>query len=494
MIKMEIRNNDFKLSSKGHLVVQGYANKTEQASEVLGTTKKFKEKIAKGAFSKAIQKSNRAIDFLAEHNEKLVLASTRNGSLELLEDEQGLFMSATIAPTSWGKDYYELIKSGLIQSMSFGFRSIRDSWENINGFAVRTVHELELFEVSAVKNPAYSQSTISARGIELIEEIDVPIVQEQLEKRKEEKLMMEVLEKRNTEFEGFVRGTVEARGLQMNSEGTGALVPDQVHNDIVLKMEEVSPVFAMVRKIPSVSGHLKVAREDEVGIAGFVGEGVNVLEGAINFDEVKLDQKRVGAAIALSNQLVNDAAVNLVDYSTNLLARRAVKAIEKSIIAGIAEEEFRGIIHDVDIKQVDTNGVVTIDDLLDLYLQVHPEFLTNASFLMHRDFFNHVAKLKDGNGHFYLQNGIINGKLTYTLFGAQVYVTDALTYKDGLGTPVLFGNFEEAYSLMVKKDFALQHITSDTTQALRGSRLLVFDAYMDGAVVNPQAIAKMVVA
>ena len=28
-------------------------------------------------------------------------------------------MSATVAPTSWGKDYYELIKSGILKNMSF---------------------------------------------------------------------------------------------------------------------------------------------------------------------------------------------------------------------------------------------------------------------------------------------------------------------------------------------------------------------------------------
>jgi HK97 family phage major capsid protein len=102
--------------------------------------------------------------------------------------------------------------------------------------------------------------------------------------------------------------------------------------------------------------------------------------------------------------------------------------------------------------------------------------------------FTQVSKMKDGNGHFYVQNGIINGKLTYTLFGAEIDVTDSLP----AGTPVLFGNIEEAVSVMIKQQSGLQEIV-DTQQALRGSKLFVFDMYADSAVVNPQAIAKMVV-
>src|SRR5699024_2456241 len=214
------------------------------------------------------------------------------------------------------------------------------------------------------------------------------------------------------------------------------------------------------------------------------------LEGKIGFDEVKLNQKRVGAAISLSNQMINDVAVNIVDYSINLLARRAGKAVEKSILIGDTAEEFRGIVHDNEIANVEVADAVTIDVLMDVYNSIHPEFLDSSSFIVSRDLFNQIAKLKDGNGHFYLQNGVINGKLTYTLFGAEVIVTDSLTKE----TPLLFGNITEAYAVMIKKGFALQHIVGDTTQALRGSQLLVLDGYMDGAIYNPQALAKLTVA
>lgn len=309
----------------------------------------------------------------------------------------------------------------------------------------------------------------------------------------EERNMENVMEKELRGLEQFLKKQdgEEVRALQKTAAGD-AVIPENVEGSIILKMEETSPVFARARKFPSVNGTLKIAKETATSAAGFVGEGEDIAEQALNLGEVKLTQKRVGAAISLSNQLIHDSAVNIVDYSINLLARRAAKAVEKSILAGTGANEFAGLVENSEMAKVTVSGAVGIDDLMELYNSVHPEFLGNSAFYMARSFFNQVAKLKDANGHFYLQNGVVNGKLTYTLFGAEVCVTDALVFA-GTGTPVIFGSIEDGYGVMIKKGFGLQHVVGDTTQALRGSQLLVLDGYMDGAVYNPQALAKMVV-
>jgi HK97 family phage prohead protease len=173
-MKMELRVNQASMETNddGSLTVSGYVNKTNQYSEMLGRESRFKEVIKPGVWQRAIEKA-KEIHFYAEHDKNKILASTRNGSLELREDEQGLHMTATISPTSWGKDYYQLIKDGILQNMSFGFRAIKDSWRNMGDYFERTVSDLELFEVSVVRDPAYASSSISARGIDLVED-EVP--------------------------------------------------------------------------------------------------------------------------------------------------------------------------------------------------------------------------------------------------------------------------------------------------------------------------------
>ena len=172
--KNEITNLEFRVQqsemmSNGDMIVSGYVNMTNTLSHELGFTDKFVEKIAPGAFGRALDRAEvtgEEIDFLAEHDDSLVLASTKNDSLQLREDDTGLFMEAKIINTSTGRDYYEMIKSGIVTSMSFGFFAIEDEWDVVHrDLYERTVTELELFEVSAVRRPAYAASSISNRGL-----------------------------------------------------------------------------------------------------------------------------------------------------------------------------------------------------------------------------------------------------------------------------------------------------------------------------------------
>ena len=177
MKNIELRMNSFNVienDDEGKLIVSGYVNETGKQSHLLGTKKKFKETIQKGAFTRALKKGN-DIHFLAEHDENKILASTRNGSLTLKEDEKGLLMTAEISDTSYGRDYHTLIKDGILRNMSFGFSVDKDKWNKTkDGTYTREVSELTLYEVSVVTNPAYPQSTISARGLNVVEDIDIP--------------------------------------------------------------------------------------------------------------------------------------------------------------------------------------------------------------------------------------------------------------------------------------------------------------------------------
>ena len=181
MKNIELRMNSFNVienDDEGKLIVSGYVNETGKQSHLLGNKKKFKETIQKGAFTRALKKGN-DIHFLAEHDENKILASTRNGSLKLVEDERGLLMTAEISDTSYGRDYHTLIKDCILRNMSFGFSVDKDNWNRGNdGTYTRDISDLTLYEVSVVTNPAYPQSSISARGLNVVEDIEIPNIEE----------------------------------------------------------------------------------------------------------------------------------------------------------------------------------------------------------------------------------------------------------------------------------------------------------------------------
>ena len=149
------------------MIVEGIVNVPGVKSKIMTSgIKKFTEIIKPGAFAKAISNAAR-IDFLEEHDKSKVLASTVNDSLTIEERSDGVHMRAKISPTSWGKDCFTLIKDGIIKNMSFGFIPIKDNWKIISkGVYERTIEEMTLTEVSAVKRSVYDISSICARSEE----------------------------------------------------------------------------------------------------------------------------------------------------------------------------------------------------------------------------------------------------------------------------------------------------------------------------------------
>lgn len=239
-MKMELREMSVSFNSQEDMSVNGIVNKPGEMSEVLYSRgKPFREVIKKGVFQKAINRAKN-IDYLAEHDNKRILASTSNGSLVIEETDEGVEMKANIVDTTYGRDAYALIKSGIIGHMSFGFRVIKNSWGVCeDGTPLRTIEDLELFEVSSLRNPAYSQSSISARGIE-IEDVEVEVV-DNIEKRNK----VEKYETRDGDKQGSIeiRSTDEKsaniffRGYIGNSEwekifDPEACVPSDIRNSL----------------------------------------------------------------------------------------------------------------------------------------------------------------------------------------------------------------------------------------------------------------------
>lgn len=147
------------------MVFEGYAAVFDAPSEPLP----FTEKIQRGAFSKSL-KSRNDIKLLWNHDSGQVLASTRAKTLSLVEDEHGLKVSASLPNTTLGRDTAELLRRGDVDSMSFGFSVIKDSW-NAEG-SQRTLNAVRLHEVSIVAWPAYTATsgTTSVRGLDVLAE------------------------------------------------------------------------------------------------------------------------------------------------------------------------------------------------------------------------------------------------------------------------------------------------------------------------------------
>ena len=169
--KLETRTNQTtfeirEVEGTDGMTFEGYASVFNSESEDLGG---FRETVAPGAFKRSLQSRN-DIKMLFNHDTGAILGSTRSGSMTLVEDERGLKVRATLPQTSLANDVAELIRTGIVDSMSFGFSVIRDSWDASG--TNRVLEAVRLHEVSIVAFPAYSGTagTTTMRGLDKVAE------------------------------------------------------------------------------------------------------------------------------------------------------------------------------------------------------------------------------------------------------------------------------------------------------------------------------------
>lgn len=120
------------------------------------------ETIAPGAFSDTLGGDIRA---LIDHESRLVLGRTTAGTLELREDETGLWGRVRINQSDQdAMNLYERVRRRDVDQCSFGFDILDEETETKeNGVIKWTIKKVELYEVSVVTFPAYKDTSVSAR-------------------------------------------------------------------------------------------------------------------------------------------------------------------------------------------------------------------------------------------------------------------------------------------------------------------------------------------
>ncbi len=153
---------------------------------------KFYETIQRGALDGADLSD---VAFKYNHSDSfMVMARTRNKTLELLPDEYGLLVRAKLADISVGRDLHQLIKRGDIDKMSFAFTVDPEGQTYDKKTRTRTITKFKrIWDVSAVDTPAYSDTSIFARSFFELERDKEQKSLEREELRKRLKLQIQLM-------------------------------------------------------------------------------------------------------------------------------------------------------------------------------------------------------------------------------------------------------------------------------------------------------------
>lgn len=149
------------------VLIEGYVNAIERNSKpLMSRIGRFIERICKGAFSNAL-KRNDDVHVLVDHDWNRDIGSTKQGNLELREDNIGLHARLETDDAGVVKE----ARAGNLVGWSFGFEDtpngVEEGIDNETGLPLRKVRDLNLYEVSILtrkKVPAYDGTLIMARS------------------------------------------------------------------------------------------------------------------------------------------------------------------------------------------------------------------------------------------------------------------------------------------------------------------------------------------
>lgn len=108
------------------------------------------------------------------------------GSIKFDLRKDGLYFTARLANTTQSRDLYELVRSGIINKMSFAFTVQEESYDKqAHKWTVRKIDKL--YDIAAVTVPAYDDTSLCARRygeVEAYRMKEVEASKRELEKRK----------------------------------------------------------------------------------------------------------------------------------------------------------------------------------------------------------------------------------------------------------------------------------------------------------------------
>jgi HK97 family phage prohead protease len=150
----------------GALIIEGYPIVYESTTELWPG---MREVIARGAATKALARSSEIV--LWNHDPSQPMARRSNGTLEVKEDDHGVFIRADVSKTVWGRQGHESVSSLTTDKMSFAFdvAPAGEEWKQVKEgdkiIDIRRIVEFGvIYDYSPVSYPAYPDTEIIAKS------------------------------------------------------------------------------------------------------------------------------------------------------------------------------------------------------------------------------------------------------------------------------------------------------------------------------------------
>lgn len=213
------------------------------------------------------------------------------------------------------------------------------------------------------------------------------------------------------------------------TSGNTTLLQSQVADILVNPLAQESTFLAAGPQIFDTSDQLRIPRVASGVTAGFVGEGVQIADGDVSFDEVTLlpsTLKSLKVLVRFSNEMTRQSVVALDATLKTTLVTNVAEALDKALWDGDGSSNtIKGIFRQTGIA-TGTLDLTDPDSLIDALAVAQGNHVSPTHWVMTAASFAAIRKVKVGTSdkRYVIDPSTIQNGTAFQLFGLPVIITD----------------------------------------------------------------------
>ncbi len=227
----------------------------------------------------------------------------------------------------------------------------------------------------------------------------------------------------------------------------GHTVPTSFQRQLVDYLEWYTGARQLnVTVLSTASGEpLAVPKVTSHGTAVLRGEGTALAENDAAFGQTTLGAWKYGTLVQVSNELLADTGVDMLDFIARDTARAIARVTDTDYVLGNGSSKPQGIMTTMPVgatAQTASTGVPGVDNLLDLLYSVNPTARAEGAYWFSSDVnYRQLRKLKDTTGRPLWEPSLIAGEPDTLLGYPTVQDPNITAWGTAGGTHLAFGNF-----------------------------------------------------
>lgn len=276
-----------------------------------------------------------------------------------------------------------------------------------------------------------------------------------------------------------------------DTEG-GYLVPNEFERKLISALEEENVFRPLATKIQTSSGDRKIPVITQKGEATWMEEEEAYTLSDDAFGQIALSAYKVGTAIKISEELLNDSVFDLPSYIAKEFARRIGTKEEEAFLIGDGKGKPTGIFAatgGAENGATTTGAAITFDDVIELFYSLKSPYRKKAVWVLNEQTVKALRKIKDNTGNFIWQPSVSAG-LPDTILN-RPYVTSVYAPTIAAGAKAIaFGDYSY-YWVADRQGRSLKRLNE--LFAMNGQVGFLASQRVDGKLILPEAVKTLTI-